>query len=287
VKLPRKWPRRESDLGPPVVEWLREQGYDVYQEVEMHQGGPRADIVGVRGQVLFVVELKKSLSLDVIAQAAYWRRYAHFAAVAVPARVGKMFGRRILVTDDQGRGLAGEVLAWKGLGLLEVLPPGHDGHLARLGTSEEGVVQLGNVEGPRETMPAPLHRRIAEGLRAALKPQQRTFAKAGNADAKRWTKFRETAARLRRYVDSHPRCTLKQAIGGISHHYASDASARGALVRLLREGVVKGVALNPHTMTLHRPDDAEGLALRKVAGRRGVATLELFELVPGSAARRG
>lgn len=279
----RPWPRREQDLGPPVVAWLEERGFEVYQEVEMHQGGPRADIVGVLGPRLFVVELKKSLGLDVIAQAAHWRRYAHHVAVAVPIRVGKMFGRRVTVTNDPGRLLAAEVLAWKGVGLLEVLPPGQDGHLAQLGVSADGVVEHANVEGPRETMQAPFNRRIVEGLRAALRPEQRKFARAGNAEGRRWTKFRETATRLRRYVEAHQGCTLKQAITDITHHYTTDASARGALVDLLRKGVVDGVALNTFTMTLHRPGDAVGLARRPASPP---TTLELFAGAATTSERR-
>ena len=127
-------------------------------------------------------------------------------------------------------------------------------------------------------MAPPFNRRIVEGLRAALRPEQRKFARAGNADGRRWTKFRETAQRLRRYVEGHPRCTLKQAISDITHHYATDASARGALVDLLKKNVVEGVALNPHMMTLHRPGDAEGLARRPAR----IGTLELFKATGSS-----
>lgn len=87
--------RLEVELGPPVIEWLTGQGFDVYQEVSAWSG--IADIVAVCGaplaaedeerqrqrrQIVAVVELKTSLSFELLYQARRWRGVAHQVWVA-------------------------------------------------------------------------------------------------------------------------------------------------------------------------------------------------------------
>jgi len=74
---------RETTLGPPVVQWLTEQQFEVYQEVEGPRG--RADVVGVCGPLVVVVELKVALSWELLWQAHRWRETAHQVWVGVPA----------------------------------------------------------------------------------------------------------------------------------------------------------------------------------------------------------
>lgn len=196
----------------------------------MHQGGKRADIVGNLNGQLFVIELKKSLSLDVIAQACHWKRYAHRVSVAVPIRVGKRFNQRIALHHDQTRKFAGAVLAWQGIGLLEL--------------EDRYEIQIHERVAPFARF------KVIAGLEACLVPEHRDFAVAGNSEAKRWTKFRSTCEKLRQYVNEHPTCSLKEALAAIPHHYASLASARGALVPLLLKGVVEGVVYDAETGVL-------------------------------------
>ncbi|MGG4438386.1 hypothetical protein AAXE64_27930 [Priestia megaterium] len=77
---------KESDLFVPVKEWLEEKGYEVFSEVQHGWGGKRADVVGRIGKCICIVEMKTSLSMDVIEQAISWTPYAHYIYIAIPKR---------------------------------------------------------------------------------------------------------------------------------------------------------------------------------------------------------
>lgn len=70
---------RETDLYPPVKAWLEEAGYTVHGEV----GG--CDVAARRGDDLVLIEIKRSINLDLLLQVT--RRQEADAAVyaAVPA----------------------------------------------------------------------------------------------------------------------------------------------------------------------------------------------------------
>lgn len=199
----------ETDLGPPVIGWLTERGWDVYQEVT--GPGGRADIVAVCGRLVAVVELKKSLGLDVLEQGSRWIQYAHLVWVGIP------YPRR----TDAHR-FACRVAEWRGFGVLHV------------GVSD-GEVRLAS--------PAPLHRRPLTGLRERLNPAQKTMAPAGTSRGGYWTPFKGTCQQLRDYVVINPGCSIRAAVESIDHHYSSGAGARAHLAALIEKGAVPGVTL--------------------------------------------
>jgi len=69
---------RETDLYGPVHDYLVARGYTVRSEVK------DCDIVATRGDELVVVELKRSLSLDLVLQATQRQRMADLVYVALP-----------------------------------------------------------------------------------------------------------------------------------------------------------------------------------------------------------
>lgn len=68
----------ESDLFQPVSDFLTEEGYRVRSEVK------DCDITAVKGEELVVVELKRNLSVELLAQAAKRQKLADLVYVAVP-----------------------------------------------------------------------------------------------------------------------------------------------------------------------------------------------------------
>ncbi len=79
---------REEDLYKPIYEYLRDQGYTVRSEVK------HCDIAAVKEDELLVVEMKKSLNLDVILQAALRQKLADMVYIAVPKPGRDLFSRR-------------------------------------------------------------------------------------------------------------------------------------------------------------------------------------------------
>lgn len=211
-------PIKETDLAAKVVQWLQCHHWDVYQEVG--HCGRVADIVCKQGPVLWVIECKTSLGLNVIDQAYDWRSFAHRVSVAVPAPPQ---GKR----PPRSRGIARYILRTFEIGLLIVSGASY--------TSFEDSQVM-------EELHAPLHRRIIGGLADDLRAEQKTWAKAGSADGNHWTPFKATCREVQRYVADHDGCTLKEMVDSVNHHYASTASAKGSLSTWIQQGAIKGVS---------------------------------------------
>lgn len=201
----------EVMLGRCVRAWLQDQQAMIYQEVEAWPG--RADLVAVTEPVISVIEIKTSLSFELLHQARRWRGRAHQVWVAVP-----FVGNR-----SDGRGQAIACFEEAGAGILEV------------DVSDGGHVTV-------RARPTFNRRADVSALRGALRPEQQTLAEAGTARGGHWTAFKSTCAELRRYVEAHPGATLGEALPSIKHHYHSTAGGRSALSQLIQRGVVKGVS---------------------------------------------
>ena len=79
---------REEDLYRPVHNYLCELGYVVRGEVK------HCDIAAVKGEQLLVVEMKKSLNLDVILQATLRQKLADLVYIAVPKPGKELYSKR-------------------------------------------------------------------------------------------------------------------------------------------------------------------------------------------------
>lgn len=75
---------KESDLFEPIKDWLEERGWEVFAEVSGYEG--IADIVGRQRKMYCIVEMKTSLSHEVIDQAIRWVGYVHYIYIAIPKR---------------------------------------------------------------------------------------------------------------------------------------------------------------------------------------------------------
>jgi hypothetical protein len=197
----------EVDLAARVVAWLEEQRFDVYQSVQLHSGGPVADIVATQGSLVVVVEAKLRFGFKVVDQAAAWSPYAHLVYCAVPRARG-------------GIGRAGTAA------------------LVALGV---GVIV--SADSTREELAPRFNRKAwAAKLRGVLCPEHKTHAPAGAQGGGHWTPFKMTCENLLKYVASHPGCPMKEAVENIDTHYASAKTARACLALWIREGKVPGVA---------------------------------------------
>lgn len=210
----------EIEIAAAVVHWLEETGWDVYQEVVV--GGPRADIIGLQGPLVRVVEVKTSFTAAVVEQAYHWLGWAHFVHIAVPA--GKRSAHR-----HTGRWVLERFCRDHGIGIIKVRD------------SSWSKKREFNVE---EDVRAQLHRKaLADRVRKAVQPEHKRWGKAGNADHAYWTPWRGTCEAWRRYVEKHPGCGLKELIEEAGHHYHCDSTARSCMARYLRSGVVPGISV--------------------------------------------
>ena len=176
-----------------------------------------------------MVECKTTLSLDLMAQAFHWQRYAHWASVAIPSpKRNKRTGYR---TASKGRELAVKLLRARGVGIVTV---GES-------TKEEHPPSLCRwaIPGHKDSVPGVrLRWRLSDirSLRGALVPEQKNFEAAGSSGGRHWSEWRATCERAIRLVAHNPGLSLKELIDGIDHHYASDASARSAMSHWIQRG---------------------------------------------------
>lgn len=212
----------EVDVAKAVVSYIVSLGWEVYQEVQPWRDGKCADIVATKGKLVWVVEVKTSLTLSVIAQAEWWSHYAHTASIAFPIRKTVKTERCI----SGGRSMAYRVMEHFGIGCLAVDSQCGGGWEVDSSLSFPGRLN-------RAAMP--------DKLRNCLTDLHKTYAKAGNAEGRRLTPFRLTEMDLEDYVKEHPGCTMKEAVDSIDHHYGSDANAKASLVNLIRKNVIKRI----------------------------------------------
>lgn len=206
----------ETAVGVAVAEFLRARGWGVYPEVEINRGGGAADIVATRGQVVWVIECKVSMSLELIDQVFDWMGYGHMRSVAVlqPKRRRRNAGWRILRQN--------------GVGIFEV-------------EHSYGTFQACEVVAPRFDRRAPLVQRTTGSLNELHKdwalPGQ--VSRAGG----RLTPFSLTVRQVKQYVGEHPGCSMKEVVEGVKHHYHGDKTARHMLARWIEEGIITGIRI--------------------------------------------
>lgn len=203
-----KWESEEA-MAAHVVAWLRKHGWAVYEEI---QG---IDIIALRPDgFLWCIEAKRTMGLQVLAQAERHKPYADAVSVAVP-------GERRTRAAHFGCHVARKF----GIGIIEVVSP------------DRGLDEL--VHPWLEPEPLDQHalrgyyRGVRAKIEACLTPEaQEAGNRAGQANQGGWSPFKQTVHRLLAFVKTHPRPTLKEAVAGIEHHYGSPASARSSLSRL-------------------------------------------------------
>ena len=210
----------EQDLARNVVAWLRDTGWDVYQEVEPSIGGGVADIVAKKGNILWVIECKLTLGLSVMRQAHHWKPYVHKASVAVPA----------LQSPGKDRQFAQNLLQWLGLGHISIE---YDFH-GNPKVYEVGIVAPVDIEKGRDV------------FGSVLREEHKTWAEAGNAAGKKWTPFQGTLSKIRAYLETHEGADIDTILEELPTHYSSKASAKNALLKLILRRKIKDIRIEAH-----------------------------------------
>ena len=77
---------KESELAAACSAWLQDQGFEVYGEVSPRAYPGRFDLVGLRGEEVWVVEAKTSFSVELRRQAWRAQLWASVVWAAIPWR---------------------------------------------------------------------------------------------------------------------------------------------------------------------------------------------------------
>ena len=192
----------EKALAKVCVDWLLEQDYEVYQEVQFSgRGGKVADIVAVRGPVFHIIECKTSLSTVVMQQASEWK--VPFRSICVPAgRSG---------TQSKSRWIATKLAK----------------NYFKVGVIEVTKNYKGVFEYPRRKINSPFlreYQKRSEKLRKLLKPEHKFYAQAGDDKRQHWTVYKSTIRDVKKFIKYHPKCTIKEIMLSCETHYASKSA---------------------------------------------------------------
>lgn len=198
----------------PLVAWLRDQKWEVYQEVKTDAGGKVADIVAAQGPLLWLIECKVNFGLAVMEQAWewQWRGYVHQVSLATP-RGGNRFTTHVL----------------KQCGI--------------------GQISISELGGVKELIRPVLQRRAPQAgrMREILAPHKgiENPAPAGSPSGSygyRVSAFEGTCHAVRAAVRANPGIAMKELIALIGRgHYADVSSARSNLARWAELGYIDGV----------------------------------------------
>ena len=198
----------EVQLAKPIIAYLEERGWDVYQEVLIY--GKVADIVATFGKLTWIVEVKTSLSLKLLEQIYNWRGKANFLSIAIPLNSypgGDCFVEDILVKNK--------------IGMLTV------------DKYQEDIFEYIHPQ---------LNRRVIN-IHKFIRPEHKTWAEAGSQHGY-YTPFQRTKQNIEYEIKKHPNGILfKDFIKLTEHHYSSEATARSCLQKWIEDGIIKGAKI--------------------------------------------
>ena len=216
---PKKF-KAETEIAEIIIPYLKEMGWEVYQEVQPRNHGSVADIVATQGQLVWVLECKNSFGLAVMSQAYDWKKYAHYVSIVVPHSY-----------RDNNNNIKKEILNYFGIGCYQVL-------------KQERYDMKGYVNKVTQFFPVKLNRQaMAHVIRECLTEEHKTWAKAGNANGDRFTPFQNTKKQLIATVRQYPGITIKELITSIDHHYSNEASAKVSILQWIHKGIISEIQL--------------------------------------------
>lgn len=212
---------REVDIARPVVEHLGQKGWEVYQEVETLFGV--ADIIAVLDNKLWIVEVKNSLSLSLLAQAHRWIGRAHWVSIAIPTRSKAL-------PNTKSRRFAMKLLDDIGIGTFVV---------------DFSMITNVHVSDYLSVRPHMFRRPnicAIRFIRDNLKSQQKHFAEAGSKGGAHWTKYKGSCIHIKLFVRQNEGCLVKELTDKLGKlHYSNTSSARHSISAMARGGHVPGV----------------------------------------------
>jgi hypothetical protein len=197
--------RTESELAEKVILFLRDQGWEVYQEVKVKNEGGVADLVAIRGAISWIIECKLTYGLPVIYQARGWIGKAHYVSVAVPPSANYS-------------GILDEYCRWKGIGRIRV------------------------GDYPGVDLQAKLWRRPSKAVMDGLCEEMKTYSSAGNNYSSYFSPYKRTCGYILGVVKKNPGICLKDLVASIDHHYSSIACAKQSISYWAHKGKIPGIA---------------------------------------------
>lgn len=234
----------EALVATRTMRWLTEMGWDCYPEFQPPHGPGRADIAARKGPLLWIIEAKKTLSMDLMRQAVGWIDEAHFVSVAVPvvARVRRKRGedpyqkhsqRQRKVSIDRFKA---QILSHYGIGLIRMCPvtapePGREAVL--FGPNAPDLDLEREETRPRFQKSRFVRRAAAKNI-ASLHEDMKRYTPGSTVSEGYSTPWRRTMDAAKRRIEQSPGLTMVDIMHDLNHHYSTQSSARSCLMQWLQ-----------------------------------------------------
>jgi hypothetical protein len=197
----------EVELAQPIIKWLIDQNWNVYQEVEFRGRGGVADIVAERHGILWIIECKTSYTMQVLQQASRWP--VHYRSVAIPKAMNR---------DNRDYRVA---QFYYEVGVIDVDLWAYDSRVY-----ESVPPKLFIRHNTR-------YKEIKKYL-ASLTELHKTYAQAGARSGNHLTAYKQTMLEIKKFIGDNPGCTINELHGGLGNmHYYSKDSFRGNVIKCL------------------------------------------------------
>lgn len=187
---------KELELSEPVMQWLRDKGYVSYVEVPMYKRDRIIDIVACRDSELIIVELKKSLTKNLVFQAQDCQAFTSKVYCAIR-------------TKPQRSNF--ELLEQKGIGLLSV---------------KNGIIKV--LLNPVEQKKAE-HIKNSEFLKSVILDRLKPGGVAGIQNQSGRGTARLVSDAVEKYIAENPNTTWKEIYINVPNHYANAGSMQSAM----------------------------------------------------------
>lgn len=190
---------KETELAKVVIQWLKEQNWEVWQEVQFESYGPTIDIYAMKGKISWAIECKLTLNLKVIEQA--YRSRAIIKSIAIPNKNYIEFGKK--VCGDYG------------IGIITV--------------SKSGNINYKSGKLNRENY------KFSNKKIEYLQKMPKNYCDAGSKSG-HWTPYKHTIDSVKMYIKKNQGCSFKDVMSNLEHHhYASDATAKACIKKDLEK----------------------------------------------------
>ncbi len=197
---------------------MENNGWDVYPEVTVYAYGKRVDILGIRDNNTIAVEMKTTLSFDLVAQAVYWKNFCNYVYIAIPEWSKNRYGGYKPKSD--GRHYAEELLMKENIGMLEI--------------SRTNLTAGESIPSKRKEVIYPVkdwERVITEYHKDAIP--------GGSRAGGHITVYRVTILKIKEFLKTRPNgATIKEILENVETHYSKQSekySLQSALFNFERD----------------------------------------------------
>jgi len=194
---------KETELAAQIIPWLKEQHYEVYQEVPLPYNWGDIDILAVRGIVTWAIEVKTSFSFHVIEQAS--SRPTLYRSVFVPSSKRR---------QNSGSRIYDVCRSYFRIGVIELFGFG-------IKVEEDAPLIRNHYDASRR-------------LLNFITDEHKTHLAAGTQAGQRLTPYRITMNAVQTHIKRHPGCTIKEIHEMLGKgHYASNQSFKQSVASAL------------------------------------------------------